>query len=73
VEAPVRNRVINRTGNGKRGTGRLKLIYEESMKRDLMYCSITKELALDRGGVEVSNSYVRTLIFGSCSFITFLC
>jgi cellulose synthase/poly-beta-1,6-N-acetylglucosamine synthase-like glycosyltransferase len=48
VEAPVRSRVIRRSGNEKRGRGRTNLTYEESVKRDLNDWCITKELALDR-------------------------
>jgi hypothetical protein len=48
VEAPIRNRVIRRTNNKKRGRGRPNLIWEESVKRDLKDWCITKELALDR-------------------------
>jgi hypothetical protein len=48
AEAPIRNGVIRRTGNEKRGRGRPNLIWEESVKRDLKYWCITKELALDR-------------------------
>jgi hypothetical protein len=35
VEAPIRNGVIRRTSNEKRGRGRSNLIWEESVKRDL--------------------------------------
>jgi hypothetical protein len=48
TEAPIRNGVIRRTGNEKRGRGRLSLIWEESVKRDLKDWCITKELTLDR-------------------------
>jgi hypothetical protein len=48
AEAPIRNGVIRRTGNNKRGRGRPNLTWEESMKRDLKDWCITKELALDR-------------------------
>jgi hypothetical protein len=48
AEAPIRNEVIRRTGNNKRGRGRPNLTWEESMKRDLNNWCITKELALDR-------------------------
>jgi hypothetical protein len=46
--APVRNGIIRRIGDEKRGRGRPNLIWEESMKRDLKDWSITKELTLDR-------------------------
>jgi hypothetical protein len=48
VEAPIRNGVIRRTGNKKRGRGRPNLTWEESVKRDLKDWCITNELALDR-------------------------
>jgi hypothetical protein len=35
TEAPIRNGLIRRTGNKKRGRGRPNLICEESVKRDL--------------------------------------
>jgi hypothetical protein len=47
AEAPVRSGVIRRSGNEKRGRGRPNLTWEESVKRDLKDCCITKELALD--------------------------
>jgi hypothetical protein len=47
VEAPIRNGVIRRTNNKKRGRGRLNLTWKESVKRDLKDWCITKELALD--------------------------
>jgi hypothetical protein len=72
MEAPVRSRVISWTGNGKRGRRRSNLTWEESVKRNLKDWSVTKELALDRR-VEASNSCARTVIFGSSSFIVFLC
>jgi hypothetical protein len=34
-EVPIRNGVIRRTGNKKRGRGRPNLTWEESVKRDL--------------------------------------
>jgi hypothetical protein len=48
VEASIRNEVIRRTGNKKRGRGRPNLIWEVSVKRDLKDWCITKELVLDR-------------------------
>jgi hypothetical protein len=48
AEAPIRNEVIRRTGNNKRGRGRPNLTWEESVKRDLNDWCITKEIALDR-------------------------
>jgi hypothetical protein len=48
TEAPIRNGVIRRTSNKKRGRGRPNLTWEESVKRDLNDWCITKELALDR-------------------------
>jgi hypothetical protein len=48
AEAPIRNEVIRRTGNNKRGRGRPNLTWEESVKRDLKDWCITKEIALHR-------------------------
>jgi hypothetical protein len=48
ADAPICNRVIRRTGNKKRNRGRPNLTWEESVKRDLKDCCITKELALDK-------------------------
>jgi hypothetical protein len=48
AEAPVRNGVIRRSGNEKRGRGRPNLTWEESVKRDLKDWCVTKELVLYR-------------------------
>jgi hypothetical protein len=48
AEAPVRNGVIRRSDNEKRGRGRPNLTWEESVKKDLKDWCINKELALDR-------------------------
>ena len=47
-EAPVRNGVLERVDNVKRGRGRPKLAWDESVKRDLKDWNISKEIALDR-------------------------
>jgi len=44
----VRNGVLERVDNVKRGRGRLKLTLYESVKRDLKDWNISKEIALDR-------------------------
>jgi hypothetical protein len=41
AEAPIRNGVIRRTGNEKRGRGRSNMTWEESVKRDLKNWCIT--------------------------------
>jgi hypothetical protein len=41
AEAPIRNGVIRRTGNEKRGRGRPNMTWEESVKRDLKNWCIT--------------------------------
>ena len=46
--APVRNEVLERVNNVKRGRGRPKLTWDESVKRDLKDWNISKEIALDR-------------------------
>ena len=47
-EAPVRNGVLERVDNVKRGRGRPKLTWDESVKRDFKDWNISKEIALDR-------------------------
>ena len=47
-EAPVRNGVLEQVDNVKRGRGRPKLTWDESVKRDLKNLNISKEIALDR-------------------------
>ena len=46
-EAPVHSGVLKRVDKIKRGRGRPKLTWEESVKRDLKDWDISKELALD--------------------------
>jgi len=45
---PVRNGVLERVDNVKRGRGRPKLTWDESIKRDLKDWNISKKVALDR-------------------------
>ncbi|KAG2584257.1 hypothetical protein PVAP13_6KG286306 [Panicum virgatum] len=45
---PVRNGVLEWVDNVKRGRGRPKLTWDESVKRDLKDWNISKEIALDR-------------------------
>ena len=47
-EAPVRNGVLERVDNVKRGRCRPKLTWDESVKRDLKDWNISKEIASDR-------------------------
>src|SRR6185437_1368373 len=47
-EAPVRSGVLKRVDKVKRGRGRPKLIWEESVKRDLKDWDISEELTLDK-------------------------
>ncbi|PUZ50923.1 hypothetical protein GQ55_6G114100 [Panicum hallii var. hallii] len=47
-EAPVHSGVLKRGDNVKRGRGRLRLTWDETVKRDLKEWNITKELAMDR-------------------------
>jgi len=44
----VRNGVLERVDNIKRGRGRPKLMWDELVKRDLKNWNISKEIALDR-------------------------
>jgi hypothetical protein len=48
TEVSIRNGLIRRTDNKKRGRGQPNLTWEEAVKRDLKDWCITKELALDR-------------------------
>ena len=48
TEAPVRSGVLKRVDKVKRGRGRPKLTWDESVKRDLKDWDISEELALDR-------------------------
>jgi len=47
-EAPVRSGVLKRGDKVKRGRGRPKLTWDESVKRDLKDWDISEEVALDR-------------------------
>ena len=47
-EAPVRSGVLKHVDKVKRGRGRPKLTWDESVKRDLKDWDIFEELALDR-------------------------
>ena len=47
-EVPVRSGFLERVDNVKRGRGRPKLTWVESVKRDLKDWNISKEIALDR-------------------------
>ncbi|PUZ44177.1 hypothetical protein GQ55_8G069400 [Panicum hallii var. hallii] len=47
-EAPMRSGVLKRGDNVKRGRGRPRLTWDETVKRDLKEWNIAKELAMDR-------------------------
>ena len=47
-EAPVRSGVLKRVDKVKKGRGRPKLTWDESVKRDLKDWDISEEVALDR-------------------------
>ncbi|PUZ54814.1 hypothetical protein GQ55_5G161300 [Panicum hallii var. hallii] len=47
-ETPVRSGVLKRGDNVKRGRGRSRLIWDETVKTDLKEWNIAKELAMDR-------------------------
>jgi hypothetical protein len=47
-EAPVRSGVLDRVDSVRRGRGRPKLTWDESIKRDLKECDIPKELVMNR-------------------------
>ena len=44
----MHNRVLERVDNIKRGRGRPKLTWDESVKKDLKDWNISKEIVLDR-------------------------
>ena len=44
----MRSEVLDRVDNVKRGRGRPRLTWDESVKRDLNEWNISKELAMDR-------------------------
>ena len=46
-EAPVCNGVLERVDNVKRGRGRSKLTWDESVKRDLKNWNISRDVVLD--------------------------
>ena len=46
--APVRNGVLERVDNVKRGRSRPKLTWDELVERDLKDWNISKEIALNR-------------------------
>ena len=53
-EAPVRNGVLERVDNVKRGRGRPKLKWDELVKRDLNDWNISKEIVLDRSACRLA-------------------
>jgi hypothetical protein len=57
-EAPVRSGVLKRGDNVKRGKGRPRLTWDETVKRNLKEWNIAKELAMDRNAWTVSYSGV---------------
>ena len=54
AKAPVRNGVLEQVDNVKRGRGRSKLTWDESVKRDLKNWNIYKEIALDRSAWRIA-------------------
>jgi len=50
----VRSGVLKRVDEVKRGRGRPKLTWDESVKRDLKYWDISEELALDMSAWRLS-------------------
>ena len=47
-EAPVHSGILKHDGNMRRGRGRPKLTWEETIRRDLKDWSIPRDLSLDR-------------------------
>ncbi|KAG2556461.1 hypothetical protein PVAP13_8NG079408 [Panicum virgatum] len=54
LEVPLRSGVLKRVDKVKRGRGRPKLTWDESVKRDLRDWDISEELALDRSAWRVA-------------------
>ena len=52
----MRSGVLERVDNVKRGRGRPKLTWDESVKRDLKNWNISKEVALDRSACRLAIS-----------------
>jgi hypothetical protein len=48
LEAPMGSGVLDRVDSVRRGRGRPKLTWDESVKRDLKEWDIPKELVMDR-------------------------
>jgi hypothetical protein len=72
-ETPVRSGVLKRTDNVKSGRGRLKLTWDESVKRDLKEWNISKDLAMDRSVWRLTINVLNRDIFLSCVFYVPLC
>ena len=53
-EAPVLSGVLKSVDKVKRGRGRSKLTWDESVKRDLKEWNISKDLAMDRSAWRLS-------------------
>ena len=61
-EVPVRNGVLERVDNVKRGRDRPKLTCDESVKRDLKDWNISKEIVLDKSAWRLPiNVWIRAL------------
>jgi hypothetical protein len=59
-EAPVRIGVLDRVGSVRRGRGRPKLTWDESVKRDLKEWDIPKELVMDRSASRLAINVPKT-------------
>jgi hypothetical protein len=53
-EALVRNGILSRPENARRGRGRPGLTCEEAIKKDLKEWNISKELALDKSAWKIT-------------------
>jgi hypothetical protein len=56
----VHSGVLDRVGSVRRGRGRLKLTWEEAVKRDLKEWDIPKELVMDRSAWTLAISVPET-------------
>ena len=50
----MHNGVLERVDNAKRGRGRPKLMWDESVKRDIKDWNISKEIGLDRSACRLA-------------------
>jgi hypothetical protein len=70
----VRSGVLKRADNVKSGRGRPKLTWNESVKRDLKECNISKDLAMDRSAWRLAINVPEPWpLFVLCPLCPFMC